>query len=230
MRLAMLLFRIMIGTTVTGASGDMAGRSPLATAIVRASVGGAALAAAIVLVGASCDKNPAGPTAQMLSDCPGPYHDQGTSPYVLPWEVGRSFRIGQGNCGTASHGVGTFDQYAYDMQMPIGTEVRAARAGRVFRFEDGASNGMRIEVLHDDDAVAAYLHLTSALVAVGDTVTQAQVIGLSGHPGLSAAPHLHFHLRVRVCGDCRSLPVTFRNTRPHPQGLVQADTYTALPF
>ena len=116
---------------------------------------------------------------------------------MLPWEVGRSFRIGQGNCGTASHGVGTFDRYAHDMRMPVATEVRAARAGRVFRFEAGASNGMRIEVLHDDDTVAA---------------------------------HLHFHLRVRVCGDCRSLPVTFRNTRPHPRGLVQTETYTALPF
>ena len=89
----------------------------------------AALLAALVLATAHCAGSPSAPTAQMRRDCPGPYPDQASSPYVLPWEVGRSFRVWQGSCGTDSHRAGTFDQYADDFQMPIGTPVLAARAG-----------------------------------------------------------------------------------------------------
>jgi murein DD-endopeptidase MepM/ murein hydrolase activator NlpD len=221
-----LRFRVsMRGTSAVG--GGKIRPSRVATVLARGRAG--ALLGAIVLATARCADSPSAPTAQMRRDCPGPYPDQATSPYVLPWEVGRSFRIWQGSCGNDSHRAGTFDQYAYDFQMPIGTPVLAARAGRVFRL-GSERTGLRVEVLHDDDTVAAYLHLTRPLVSLDDAVTQAQAIGLSGHPNLSAPPHLHFHLRVRGCDGCRSLPVTFRNTRAHPQGLTQAETYTALPF
>jgi murein DD-endopeptidase MepM/ murein hydrolase activator NlpD len=121
--------------------------------------------------------------------------------------------------------------------MPIGTPVLAARSGTVFLVEERFVDGTRrageenyINVLHADDSLAGYVHLTQngALVVVGQPVTQGQVIGLSGDTGSSTEPHLHFH--VQGCEGCTTVPVTFRNTRPHPRGLVVGETYRAEPF
>jgi murein DD-endopeptidase MepM/ murein hydrolase activator NlpD len=120
--------------------------------------------------------------------------------------------------------------------MPIGTSVVTVRNGIVQlveeRFEDGTQvpgQENYINVVHSDGTIAAYVHLTKdgALVDVNDAVVQGQIIGLSGNSGSSSEPHLHFH--VQACSGCITTPVTFRNTRPHPNGLVQGESYTALP-
>jgi hypothetical protein len=178
-----------------------------------------------------------GPSHPSETPCPGPYPDQRTSAYILPWSVGEAYRVGQGNCGSGSHAAGTVVQYAYDHLMPTGTAVVAARSGAVFLVEERFTDGTRrageenyINVLHTDGSLAGYVHLTKngALVAVGEPVVQGQVIGLSGDTGSSTEPHLHFH--VQGCNGCATVPVTFRNTRPHPSGLVQGEIYRAEPF
>ena len=181
---------------------------------------------------AGCDD----PINSFVTECEGPYPDQTTSAYVLPFEPGRTFVVGQGNCGSGSHAKGTLEQYAYDFLMPIGTPVVAARNGIVLlveeRFEDGTQNPSQlnyINITHSDGTIAAYVHLTKdgALVSVNEDVIQGQIIGLSGNSGLSSEPHLHFH--VQGCSGCSSTPITFRNTRSHPNGLVQGEAYTAEP-
>jgi murein DD-endopeptidase MepM/ murein hydrolase activator NlpD len=145
-----------------------------------------------------------------------------------------TFVIGQGNCGSGSHAAGTIVQYAYDFLMPIGTTIIASRAGTVLlveeRYEDGtrrAGEENYVNVMQSDGSIAAYVHLTrgGALVEVGDRVKRGQTIGISGDTGSSTEPHLHFH--VQSCSGCRTEPVTFRNTRPHPGGLEQGQAYTA---
>ena len=169
--------------------------------------------------------------------CGRPYPAQATSAHILPWAVGEEYRVGQGNCGAGSHGAGTVVQYAYDFLLPTGTPVVATRSGTVVLVEDSFPDGTRrageenyINVLHPDGPIAGYVHLTEngALVTVGDSVAQGQVIGLSGDSGSSSEPHLHFH--VQGCDGCSTAPVTFRNTRPHPNGLVQGESYRAEPF
>jgi murein DD-endopeptidase MepM/ murein hydrolase activator NlpD len=159
------------------------------------------------------------------------------SEYVLPWRVGESYRIGQGNCGRSSHAAGTIVQYAYDILMPIGTPILASRAGTVLLVEERFPDATRVpgqenyvNVAHEDGTIAGYVHLTTggALVAVGDQVTRGQVIGISGDSGSSTEPHLHFH--VQGCSGCATVPVTFRNARAHPRGLVQGEAYTAEPY
>jgi len=198
-----------------------------------------------IVVLAACS-SPSAPTAVgarwiYRENCPGPYPAQETSLYILPYEPGQSFTSG-GNC-SGSHALYSQDQYAYDfvtaldplVPMPIATHVVAARAGEVTfveeRFADstrttGQGNGIFIR--HDDGSIGMYWHLTTngALVEVGDRVAQGQVIALSGDSGDSTAPHLHFGVYPN-CGGCSSIPITFRNTRPHPRGLIRGESYRA---
>jgi murein DD-endopeptidase MepM/ murein hydrolase activator NlpD len=169
--------------------------------------------------------------------CAGPYPNQATSLYVLPYDVGETFVVGQGNCGSSSHAAGTLALYAYDFLMPIGTTIIAARSGQVILVEERFTDGNRmpgqenyINIRHSDGTLAGYVHLTQngALVSVGDMVTQGDVIGLSGDTGSSTQPHLHFH--VQQASGLPTIPITFRNTRAHPQGLLQGQSYLADPF
>ena len=88
--------------------------------------------------------------------------------------------------------------------MKRGTNICAARGGVVIRVkEDGNKGGLnkkyrkytnQIVIQHQDGTRAGYWHLqqNGALVNVGDTVKQGQVIGLSGKTGYTMFPHLHF--------------------------------------
>jgi murein DD-endopeptidase MepM/ murein hydrolase activator NlpD len=164
----------------------------------------------------------------------GPYPDQAVSAYVLPYEVGQIYQVSQGNCSQGSHRVGTTIQYAYDFRMPIGTPVVAARDGNVLAVEESFVDGNHtrgqenlIVVGHDDGSIGIYVHLTKdgSFVNEGDVVRRGDLIAASGNTGRSGSPHLHFH--VQACSDCEGVPVTFLNTRPHPDGLVVLEQYTA---
>ncbi|MBE9069816.1 M23 family metallopeptidase, partial [Leptolyngbya cf. ectocarpi LEGE 11479] len=167
--------------------------------------------------------------------CSGGYPEQSRSAYILPYPVGLSFVVGQGNCTDGSH---SQDQkYAYDFDMPIGTEIIASRAGVVLAVEERFADGNRtsgqenfVLVQHRDATVAGYFHLTQngVLVEVGRGVSQGEIIGSSGDTGDSTEPHLHFE--VLECQDCDSLPITFRNTRVHTNGLVEQGSYEAQVF
>jgi murein DD-endopeptidase MepM/ murein hydrolase activator NlpD len=170
------------------------------------------------------------------SSC-GPFPDWASSPFVLPYPAGSSYYVSQANCSSGGH-QGPY-QYSYDFVMPIGTKVTAARAGVVAeirtRFRDGQSaegQSNWVKIRHEDGTIAAYSHLTEqgVLVKVGDQIVPGQLIGLSGNTGNTGGlPHLHFH--VCPCSepvDCGTLPVTFRNTDPNPDGLQSRRKYVAL--
>ena len=176
------------------------------------------------------------------------YIKNSDSPYVLPWEIGKTFKVGQGNCTGGSHSLGQV-QYAYDIDMPIGTNVVAMRSGIVVKvienFKDletgtvGAIDEANvINVKHADGTEAQYVHLTynGALKNEGDNVTQGEIIALSGNTGKSTGPHLHFHVMqaLNECEDkdprenytwysCNSIPLTFKNTSEHCHGLLEKD-------
>lgn len=184
--------------------------------------------------GAPADAPPASSPAARDAVCGDPYPDQRASPYVLPWARGAAHVVGQGNCTNESHATGSTDAFAYDIDMPLGTVVVAAREGMVTQVEGRFLDGNRVSgqenlvlVKHDDGTVAEYVHLTvrGPQVAVGERVRQGQDIARSGDTGESTEPHLHF--QVYRCDGCGSVPVTFRNTRPHPNGLVEGEAYTA---
>jgi len=120
--------------------------------------------------------------------------------YSLPFESDKSHLIVQGYFGVFSHK----ERAALDFKMKRGTHILAVRDGVVTRVkEDGSkggwnkkyrSQGNNIIVQHSDNSRSGYWHLQKdgALVKVGDTVRQGQIIGLSGKTGYAALPHLHF--------------------------------------
>lgn len=170
---------------------------------------------------------------QTVYACGDTYPNQATAPYVLPYTIGSSFIVGQGNCTDESHNGN--DAFAYDIDMPISTPIVATRAGRVQSIEERYRDGNRspgqenfITILHSDGTIAEYVHLTfeGVSVAIGDEVQQGAIIGRSGDTGDSTEPHLHF--QINGCAECSSMPITFRNTELHPNGLQELHSYEAL--
>jgi murein DD-endopeptidase MepM/ murein hydrolase activator NlpD len=127
--------------------------------------------------------------------------------------------------------------YGLDFEMPMGSMITAARGGQVIFIdethsdnENGTKNANVVIVKHEDGTYGRYIHLTKdgASVVVGQSVVQGDPIGLSGSSGDPGNPHLHFDV-TEDCAqpNCRTIPVCFKNTKPHPGGLVTAEYYTA---
>lgn len=84
-----------------------------------------------------------------------------------------------------------------DIACPIGTPVYAAASGTVIHINDQADTyGNHIMIAHGNEVYTLYAHCSELLVSVGDTVTQGQLIALSGNTGNTTGPHLHFEVRV----------------------------------
>ncbi len=141
--------------------------------------------------------------------------------YSLPYQKGKSFLIVQGYQSLFSHA----GDYAIDFKMKPGTKVVAARSGVVVfvRVSNkiggvgkkyvGTGNGITVQ--HSDGSYAHYWHLlyNGALVSVGDTIQQGQVIGLSGSTGFSAFPHLHFEVTHEIQISSADFPVMFHTKK-----------------
>ncbi len=147
------------------------------------------------------------------------YPSPAASPYLLPWTGGETRFCIQGNRAVVSHR--GWEEHAFDFVMPVGTDVRAARAGTVTKVvveHDGNGRNWpnnRVVVQHEDGSLAEYLHLkqNGSYVKVGDEVTQGQVIAASGNVGNSMLPHLHFH--VTAPDRSSTLPITFKDVPIH---------------
>jgi murein DD-endopeptidase MepM/ murein hydrolase activator NlpD len=201
-------------------------------------------AAGLLAVGCHSPTSTQGPTsASRGTEVCGGFQPWETSPYALPYPAGTAFVVHQGNCSGFGHS--GFWKYGYDFAMPIGTLVTASRGGEVLYAEgrgwDGQYSPTNLVVIgHADGTVAVYSHLThgGALVAAGDRVNDGEPIGRSGNTGDTGGfPHLHFsvHHCARLPGlpngddySCPTMPVTFRNTSPNPDGLVAGRSYAAF--
>lgn len=158
--------------------------------------------------------------------------------YALPYASGNSFRVLQGYGSRFSHT--GLEEFAIDLDMPVGTAVHAARAGVVARLEESHAKGCWedgcgkfanfVVILHSDGTTGEYFHLrqNGVLVNVGDSVSQGQKIGYSGNTGHTTMPHLHFAVyRATEWGNTQSIPVRFQGvdgiiTRPRRGGRYQA--------
>jgi len=118
------------------------------------------------------------------------------------------------------HPCGKSDGHAgYDWEMPVGTPILAAAAGRVTLAREEPEffcpslgrlvRGLRVRLLHEpefSDGERAdrrtlprwetlYAHLSQVGVQEGQVVAPGEIIGLSGDSGCASGPHLHFEVR-----------------------------------
>lgn len=172
------------------------------------------------------------------------FGDPAESPYVLPFPVGKSYRVIQSYCSGPQGG--HVDQIAYDFGMPVGEDVTAARAGTVITYRDSSPDVDSWEyynqhnfilIQHEDGTVAFYAHLKQHSVAVRrrDYVEVGQRIAASGNSGLTGGhPHLHFGVYASYpVLEGLDVPVNFRNAggKLDPNGsLYQGKYYEALPY
>lgn len=120
--------------------------------------------------------------------------------YDLPFRKGQSFTVHQGYNGTFSHK----DENSLDFTMPEGTEITAAREGKVIDLVQSNNRGCPtiscanlanyVSIMHADGTIAQYFHLkqNGVRVKAGDLVKKGDIIALSGNTGWSNGPHLHF--------------------------------------
>jgi len=83
-----------------------------------------------------------------------------------------------------------------DIDGERGDSVFAPGGGIVIKAGWTGGYGNLIEIDHGNGITTRYGHLSKIDVAVGDTVTRAQLIGYVGSTGRSTGPHLHYELRL----------------------------------
>ena len=156
--------------------------------------------------------------------------------YALPYPRGEKHLLLQGYKSRFSHK----GRMALDFKMKKGSAITAAREGVVVRIEESFKKGgihkkylrkaNQIVIRHIDGSQAYYGHLqyNGALVNVGDTVKQGQLIARSGSTGYSATPHLHFIVWGPQPGGGRGQMPTRFLTKNGPVYLKPGRSYTAL--
>ena len=151
-----------------------------------------------ILCSCSVSNNPQRTQLKQLQK--GQLQEDSSFVYQLPFQNNKKHLLVQGYFSSFSHK----ERAALDFKMRKGTTICAARAGVVVRVkQDGNKGGWNkkyrpfgnvIVIQHSDGSRAGYWHLqfNSAMVSLGDTVTQGQPIALSGKTGYTLFPHLHF--------------------------------------
>ena len=87
---------------------------------------------------------------------------------------------------------------ALDIAKPIGTAIRASRAGTVNVVQNNpnvSSYGKYIIVEHGSGYATLYAHCSKIVAYTGKKVKQGEVIAKVGSTGCSTGPHVHFEIR-----------------------------------
>jgi murein DD-endopeptidase MepM/ murein hydrolase activator NlpD len=92
-----------------------------------------------------------------------------------------------------------------DMFVPTGTQLFAVKAGtvRYVSFEGAGGNTAYLDA--NDGNTYFYAHL-SQFVGGARSVSQGEVIGLSGMTGNASGPHLHFEIRLGGVNGAKTNP------------------------
>lgn len=171
------------------------------------------------MIGCAVSNNPLRKEVKALQK--GVARDDTSYVYTLPFENKKKHLLVQGYFGVWSHK----ERAALDFKMKRGTPILAARDGVVIRVkEDGSrggwgkkfrSQGNNIVIQHDDNSRSGYWHLKKdgAIVNIGDTVKQGQVIGFSGKTGYAAIPHLHFIVWKNNRGNWQQIATRFQTSK-----------------
>lgn len=87
---------------------------------------------------------------------------------------------------------------AVDLAAPIGTPIMASADGTVILSRTGGYNGgygTYVVISHTNGTQTVYGHMSDNYVAVGQKVSQGEMIGRIGMTGNTTGPHVHFEIR-----------------------------------
>jgi murein DD-endopeptidase MepM/ murein hydrolase activator NlpD len=138
--------------------------------------------------------------------------------YDLPFKNGGEYKVHQGYNGAFSHQ----NEYAIDFTMPEGTEILAARDGKIIQVVQNNTESCPEEkckkynnfilIMHADGTFASYYHIkyNGSVVKVGDSVSKGTVIAYSGNVGWSSGPHLHFACFMGAFEKPKTIRTKFR--------------------
>jgi murein DD-endopeptidase MepM/ murein hydrolase activator NlpD len=115
-----------------------------------------------------------------------------SEPFLRP----RTSEISSGfGTGRTFNGAVTSRHLGVDFRGAVGAPILAANAGVVALVDRFYLGGRVVYIDHGAGVVTGYLHLSKALVSVGDRVARGQQIGLVGATGRVTGPHLHWTAR-----------------------------------
>ena len=114
------------------------------------------------------------------------------------WPIPSAGRVTTEFGGTQNvNGIISTGHKGIDIAIAGGTPIYAAHNGTVAATTGHSSYGNVVMIDNGDGISTLYAHMqTAAIVGVGQTVTQGQVIGYVGSTGNSSGNHLHFEVRV----------------------------------
>ncbi len=113
------------------------------------------------------------------------------------------------NFGGYSKAFGSGGHQGVDIGATLGQEVYAVEDGILTSLFGGSSSGIGWELWSDTDTKYRYYHLDAVAdgLAVGDRVTERQVIGYVGDTGNATPGGWHLHFELRPGPDPYSTPV-----------------------
>lgn len=82
-----------------------------------------------------------------------------------------------------------------DLAVPVGTPVRATRAGHVVFAGVHGGHGVTTIIEHDNGDRTLYGHNSALIVKLGERVETGVIIALSGNSGRSTGPHIHYEVQ-----------------------------------
>lgn len=83
-----------------------------------------------------------------------------------------------------------------DYAVSIGTNIRAAGAGKIIYSGWASGYGKTVIIRHRKGLRTLYAHNSELLVHSGEWVSRGSVISHSGNTGRSTGPHLHFEIQI----------------------------------
>lgn len=86
--------------------------------------------------------------------------------------------------------------HGIDLAIPHGTDIVAARAGKIAKAQWIDIYGLTVIIDHGNGVQSLYAHNQKLMVRAGDWVEQGEQVAVSGSTGRSTGPHLHFEIRL----------------------------------
>lgn len=120
---------------------------------------------------------------------------QGTGSMLWPCPSSHKITSDYGPRESPTAGAST-NHKGIDIGAAYGADIVAADSGVVIVSTYSNSAGNYIVIDHGNGICTVYMHASSRLVSVGNTVTRGQVIAKVGSTGYSTGNHLHFGVTV----------------------------------